>query len=165
MQAFASPHPWSSERPETLVVCCSDGRFHLHIEEFVRSRVSERADLFVVPGGPAVVDPWASSFDHARVFEEALRLFASAHEIRSIWLIAHQGCAFYVKKHGHLGAEELRRRQIEDLHRARERILKEWPHEVLLVFASVEGGRVKFQEVEARSEAHASSRPWPWTLS
>jgi hypothetical protein len=156
MEAYISAHPWSSERPETLVVCCSDGRFHLHIEEFVRDRVSEKPDLFVVPGGPASVDPWASSFDHARVFEEALRLFASAHEIRSIWLIAHEGCAFYVKKHGQIGEEELHRRQIEDLRRARERILKDWRHEVLLIYARIESGKVHFQEVDA-----LAPRPWP----
>jgi hypothetical protein len=148
MEAFISTSPWSSDRPETLVVCCSDGRFHIHIEEFVRERVSERPDLFVVPGGPAAVDPWASSFGHAHVFEEALRLFSSAHEIRSIWLIAHEGCAFYLKKHGRIGEEELRRRQIEDLRHARERILREWRYEVLLIYARLEGGRVHLQEID-----------------
>ncbi len=157
MQAYTCAHPWSSERPETLVVCCSDGRFHLHVEEFVRSRVSERPDLFVVPGGPAAVDPWASSFDHARVFEEALRLFASAHDIRSIWLIAHERCAFYVKKYGQRSEDELRRRQIDDLRRARERIVNAWPHEVLLIYAHVEGGLVNFQEVDVPAPWHSAS--------
>src|SRR5262245_33495887 len=145
---FVSPRPWVSERPETLVVCCSDGRFHPHIEDFVREKVSERPDLFVVPGGPTAVYPLASSFGHARVFEEAMHLFSSAHAIRSIWLIPHEGCAFYVNRHGQLEEEELFRLQIDDLRRARDHILKKWRYEVLLVYARLEGGQVRFHEVD-----------------
>ena len=41
---FVAADPWSAERPEALVICCSDGRWHGQIEEFVRSQVSDRAD-------------------------------------------------------------------------------------------------------------------------
>jgi carbonic anhydrase len=148
MGAYVSSQPWSPERPETLVVCCSDGRYHQHIEEFVRARVSERADLFVVPGGPAAIDPWSSSFDQARVFEESLRLFLSQHEISAVWLIAHQGCGFYRAKYGLLSEEELAPRQIQDLSRARERLRALAPQlEVRLWMAALEGERVSFTPV------------------
>lgn len=42
---YASAKPWSTERPQTLLVCCSDGRYHPHLEEFALKRVSERPGL------------------------------------------------------------------------------------------------------------------------
>jgi hypothetical protein len=73
-ESYRARQAWSEDRPETLVVCCSDGRVHAQITEYVRHAVSERPDLFAVPGGPACIDPWTSSFDEARVFEQSMRL-------------------------------------------------------------------------------------------
>jgi len=109
--------PWIPDRPQTLVVCCSDGRWHAQMSEFVRSEVSDRADLYAVPGGPAVLDAWNSSFDEARVFQQSMRLFAEYHEISGIWLIAHEGCAWYKLKHPHLETQAILDRQTADLRR------------------------------------------------
>ena len=143
--SFTAPTPWSPDRPETLVVCCSDGRWHAQMMEFVRHEVSEHADLFAVPGGPAVLDPWASSFDEARVFEAAMRLFAEHHSIAGVWLIAHEGCAWYRVKHPHLDPRALRDRQMEDLRRGREILLERHPqYAVRLVFAARQEEAVVF---------------------
>ncbi len=48
-----SSQTWNPERPETLMICCSDGRYHQHFEDFVPGRVSERPDFIALPGGPA----------------------------------------------------------------------------------------------------------------
>ncbi len=148
MRLFEAPTPWSSERPQTLVVCCSDGRWHAQVEEFVRAAVSERPDLYAVPGGPAALDPWSSSFEQARVLEEAFRLLFRYHDLRSVWLIAHEACAYYRHKHGHLDEDGLRRRQYEDLDRAARQVLEWHPRlEVRKVFAALERNRVRFIEV------------------
>lgn len=137
------------ERPETLVVCCSDGRYHGPIEEFVRAQVSERPDLFAVPGGPAVIDAWASSFDHARVFESSFELLFTSHDLHSAWLIAHEGCGFYRHRHGALADEAIRARQWTDLRRARAMLLERRPKlEVHLIYARIADGRVIFAELE-----------------
>jgi hypothetical protein len=143
------------ERPESLVVCCSDGRYHGPIEEFVRAQVSERPDLLALPGGPAAIDAWASSFDHARVFEASLELLFASHDLRSAWLIAHQGCAFYRHRHGALADEAIRERQVVDLRRARTLLHEHHPKlAVHLVYARIADGRVNFSELEeAASEA------------
>ena len=147
---FHASVPWSAERPQTLVVCCSDGRFHAQLEEFVRHEVSERADLVALPGGPAVVDPWTSSFDEARVFDQAMRLFAAAHDLRAVWLIAHHGCAYYSVKHPGAKPDELRAAQLADLAVARARILAAHPnHEVRCIFAALRGTAVVFEDVGA----------------
>lgn len=128
--------PWSPARPETLVVCCSDGRWHAQVNEFVQAEVSQRADMYVVPGGPAVLDPWNSTFDEARVFEQSMRLFSEYHQLSDIWLIAHEGCAWYKLRHPHLEAPALLKRQLVDLRRGKQILLERYPtYDVRLIFA------------------------------
>lgn len=147
--AFVAQQPWDPTRPQVLVVCCSDGRFHAPIVEFVDHQVSDRADMLAVPGGPAILDPWNSSFDEARVFESALRLFLEHHDLRQAWLIAHENCSYYRLKHPGLDARGLEQRQKQDLRRGSE-ILGERAArlETRLRYARLVEGRVKFEEVE-----------------
>ena len=146
MRAYHAHTAWTAERPHALVVCCSDGRWHAQMMEFIAQQVSARADLYAVPGGPAVLDGWNSSFDEARAFGEAMRLLAKYHDLTSIWLIAHEGCAFYLEKHPHFDPKALRRRQTEDLARAREVLLERLPKiDVRLVFAALRGSTVVFE--------------------
>ena len=146
----ASAKPWSAERPQTLLVCCSDGRYHPHLEEFALQRVSERPDLIALPGGPAAVDAWTSSFDHARVFAESFDLLLASHDLRSVWLVAHEGCSYYRHKHPGLDAAGLAQRQHADLAKARALLLERRPGiAVHRVYARVSGGRVFFDELDA----------------
>ena len=115
---FRARRAFSPERPSTLVVCCSDGRWHAQIEEFVEHEVDERADLLALPGGAAVVDPWNSSFDEARVFESAMRVFVEHHDLRAVWLISHHDCAYYKLRHPELDERGRLARQRADLLRA-----------------------------------------------
>jgi beta-glucosidase-like glycosyl hydrolase len=67
----------------------------------------------------------------------------------SMWLIAHQGCSFYRKKHGEIGEPELRQRQLRDLRAARERLRERHPAlAVHLIYASLQGERVVFSDLE-----------------
>ena len=145
---FVSRVPFSADRPRVLVVCCSDGRFHAPIADFVEHEVSDRADLIALPGGPAVVDPWNSSFDESRVFQSSLALFEAHHDLHEAWLLAHEGCSYYRLRHPTATAAELEARQVADLRRAshmlRERASK---LDVRLVFVRVEAGRVTFTTV------------------
>lgn len=146
--AFVATESWNSKRPTVLVVCCSDGRFHNAILEFVRVEVCDRPDLLAVPGGPVILDPWASSFDEARVFESALKLFLDAHDLKQAWLIAHDGCAYYGCKHPGVTGKAFEDLQKRDLRRGAEILHERAPHlEVHLRFARLVGGRVRFEEV------------------
>ena len=142
---YRAERPWCADRPHTLVICCSDGRWHSQVVEFAQHKVSERPDMLAVPGGAAVVDPWSSSFDESRVFDSALRLLLKYHELEAIWLIAHQGCAYYLERHPELKPDELRKRQEQDLERARAILTERHPAlEVRLVYAELEAERVLF---------------------
>lgn len=151
---FTAPTPWSAERPHTLVVCCSDGRWHAQMVEFVQREVSRYADLYAIPGGPAVLDPWNSSYDEFRAFEQGMRLLAKYHDLSSIWLVQHEGCAFYAEKHPHLDAEARRTRQVEDLARGKTAILERYPKlAVRLIYASLHGDHSVFEHcAEAREK-------------
>src|SRR5262245_16342600 len=84
-----SSHKWNGERPRALVVCCSDGRWHAQVEEFIQTCVSDRPDLYVVPGGPAGLSSWSSSFNEVDAATKSFRFLAEQHQLKSVWLIAH----------------------------------------------------------------------------
>ncbi len=145
---FQAQSTWSAERPSTLVVCCSDGRWHEQIEEFVEHEVDERADLVAVPGGPAVVDPWNSSFDEARVFDLSMRLFVEFHALAAVWLISHYDCAYYRVRHPELDEQARLVRQRADLLRAASLIKEGYPRlELRCVHANLVGDKVVFEPV------------------
>ncbi len=141
---FLATVPWSPARPDTLVVCCSDGRWHQQVEEFVHKHVSERADVYAVPGGPAIFW-WNSPVDENRVAERHFRFLAEHHDLRAIWLIAHEDCAFYRELHRNAAAAKLKESQIEDLERAREKIAGWFPKlDVRKIYASLNRDCVTF---------------------
>jgi carbonic anhydrase-like protein len=143
---FVAPTPWSPDRPHTLVVCCSDGRWHAQVVEFIQHEVSKYADLYAIPGGPAVLDPWNSSYDESRAFQESMRLLAKYHDLESVWLVAHEGCAFYLEKHPHLDADARHARQVEDLARGRASLLERYPNlHVRLIYAARHGESAIFE--------------------
>jgi carbonic anhydrase len=147
---FRAQAPWGAERPETLVVCCSDGRWHSQIEEFVQHQVSTRADMYVIPGGPGGLSLWSSSFEESRGIEKAFHFLAKHHNLKSVWLIGHQSCAYYVTKYSSTRDENfIFRRQLEDLERAR-RTISNWKDDLVIkkVFASLDKGRVVFSLVD-----------------
>ena len=88
---------------------------------------------------------WSSSFDEANVAEKSFRFLVEHHDLRTVWLIAHADCAYYRHKYHPHDAKFLVRRQLDDLKRSRETILRWYPQlEVQQVFARLHGGRVAF---------------------
>ena len=126
-------------------MCCSDGRWHAQLEEFLRKTVSDRADLYAVPGGPVALSVWSSSFDEANVAEKSFRFLVEHHDLRSVWLIAHADCAYYRHKYHPHDAQFQAKRQLDDLKRSRETILRWYPQlDVQQVFARLNQDRVVF---------------------
>lgn len=145
---YVAATPFSAERPDTLVVYCSDGRWHAQIEEFVCANCSQRADVYAVPGGPAGFNLWGATLNEARVAEQAIRFLREHHQLESAWLFAHEGCAYYRTKYWPLEARFIRQRQLEDLDRARDTILH-WCQGLVVrtVYCFIESGRVAFSEI------------------
>lgn len=84
--------------------------------------------------------------------KESLGLLVSSHDLKSVWLVAHQGCGFYRKKYGEMGEEELHSRQLRDLKKAREWLQgRQLNLEVHCIYAMVKGDLVLFVEVEEKA--------------
>ncbi len=156
---FVATEPWNEKRPQVLVVCCSDGRFHAPIVEFIGREVCDRADLVALPGGPAVIAPENSSFEEARVFESTLKLFLEAHDLRQACLIAHQGCAYYRQKHPFLDEVAFEARQRADLRRGAHVLHTHAPDLALsLRFARIVDGHVRFEVVALEPTSRSAFR-------
>ena len=155
---YQSRSIWSPERPQTLVVCCSDGRWHAPIFEFVDHEVSDRADLYAVPGGPAAFDPWSSSFEESRVLYRAFNLFEEHHDLRGVWLIQHAGCAYYRVKYPAQSDDELLERQLRDLQRAAACVRARSPKlEVRTIMATLKGNQALFTTIDGESKGAKDS--------
>jgi hypothetical protein len=141
---FVADEPWVQDRPETLVICCSDGRWHAQVEQFVRTAISQRADMYAVPGGPACLNARHGSA-LAETTQHALQFLVKQHRVETIWLISHENCAFYGSRYGAMSAEYADCCQREDMTRASGQ-LRQWFPEVAVrqVHASLNGGRVVF---------------------
>jgi hypothetical protein len=142
---FLAQTPWNPERPKTLVICCSDGRWHAQVEDFLDAKAARRADMCVLPGGPAAFSLWGSGFDESHTLEKNFKFLAKHHALESVWLIAHAGCAYYSTKYPYRDPKQMLERQLEDLEQACKTISR-WQHglEIHKVFASLENERVKF---------------------
>ena len=142
-QSWESPLAWNEERPDTLVICCSDGRWRRHIEQFVSDCLGgeQHADILAVPGGVeplTLFDLLPKDFSFLRRRVEGL---VGAHGTTRIVTIAHQDCAWY-KLHT-IGPIrfDLRQRQLSDLKRAAARLRQMFPEVAVETwFARLEPG-------------------------
>ncbi|MGH9866646.1 MAG: carbonic anhydrase [Candidatus Polarisedimenticolia bacterium] len=124
-----SASPWDPSRPPALVICCVDGRWFRHIEEFVREslQAGHRTDWLCVPGGVeplTLLDFVPKDFNFMRRRLEGL---VQAHGTARAILIGHQDCAWYKQlKLGPLRLD-LRARQLKDLQRASRTLREMFP--------------------------------------
>jgi hypothetical protein len=144
---------WDGSRPDTLIVCCSDGRWSAAIQEFAVRHLGTHthADIVSVPGGIeplTLVDLVPKDFNFLRRRLEAL---VAGHGTTRIVAIAHEDCSWYrVHKIGPVTLD-LRARQVADLARATARLCELFPQvAVETYYASRSAGppeRIVFEEV------------------
>jgi len=116
--AFVSSLPYESERVNAAAVYCSDGRIGDHVDEFLHHGLDlPRYDRVAVPGGPVALSGRFEAFLDARGVEEQLRFLAQVHDVRTVILIAHAPCAYYLKRLG-IPPERLDAEQRDDLRKA-----------------------------------------------
>jgi hypothetical protein len=115
---------------DVLVNHCSDHRFQSGFHDFLNRNLelNENYDLLVLPGGPQCL----TLIEYLPKFSWAgwkwLRYLLDAHDLKRLILIQHQDCGWYRKLPFHLhSSQEPRKRQEEDLRRARHALTKERP--------------------------------------
>jgi len=124
---------WLPDRPNTLVIACSDGRLQEATDEFLAHHLQvTRYDRFYVPGGAGALAASGRDFLRAQQIRRECRYLVELHGVRRIVLLFHAptmdgplaaACADYRRKLPWASVAELRVRQeqdAEELRRTRE---------------------------------------------
>lgn len=86
---FAGDETWQRQRPETLVVACSDGRLQKSIDEFLNTNLGVTDyDRLYAPGGPGALGKGDGSHKTDQLQRE-LEFLMVAHRINNIVLLFH----------------------------------------------------------------------------
>jgi hypothetical protein len=88
----------------TLLIGCSDGRIVRRLEALLADLGAPEANRMLVPGGPL---PLTRPGSERRVALSCVREIVEAHDVRQIFLVAHQECAAYQRALGGLGFDQL----------------------------------------------------------
>ena len=87
----------------TLLIGCSDGRVAARQNALLAEAGHSDANQLIVPGGPL---PLTRPGTERRAMLEYVREIVEAHDVRAIYLVAHQECAAYARALGGLGFDQ-----------------------------------------------------------
>src|SRR3712207_4986190 len=98
---FISSGTFEPHRIHAVAMYCSDGRYGGHVDEFLHQHLRlPNYDRLVVPGGPAwITYRGSSSLLQQGLVRDQLNFLVEAHELQRAVLIAHYGCAYYLRRH------------------------------------------------------------------
>jgi carbonic anhydrase len=87
----------------TLLIGCSDGRVAARQDALLAEVGEPDANRLIVPGGPL---PLTRPGSERRVALGCIKEIIEAHDVRVIYLVAHQECAAYERALGGLGFDQ-----------------------------------------------------------
>jgi carbonic anhydrase len=88
---------------DTLLIGCSDGRIAGRLEALLRDLGHVDANRMLVPGG---LLPLTRPGTERRVALGCVREIIEVHDVRRVFLVAHQECAAYQRALGGLGFDQ-----------------------------------------------------------
>lgn len=146
--SFTTEAPFQASYPDALAVYCSDGRFTSAVEELLRHLEHPRLDTLTIPGGPGLLNHKTSGYSDCDTFSRSAEFLIREHHISIVVLLAHEGCGFYARKFPDLSADDIRRRQREDLALAMAELLETHPRLHVEAYVAVpKGERVQFERL------------------
>jgi hypothetical protein len=147
-KTFVSSVPYVGERIFAAAVYCSDGRIGDQVDDFLHHGLGlPRYDRVACPGGPVLLSGRAAGYWDAQGVEHQLRFLGQVHDIRTVVLIAHEGCAYYLRRLA-IAAESVQAEQRDDLQRATMAVSRAVPRaSVLRYFARHSGDGISFEGV------------------
>ena len=156
---------WSPDRPNTLVIACSDGRLQEATDEFLaRNLRVTRYDRFYMPGGGGALCASGRDFVRAQQLRRECKYLVELHAVRHVVLLFHgptadgplaAACADYRRKMPWAPVATLRERQAQDAEELRER-RAEWAGEARIAIyrCEVDGrGDIRFEKLMARGDS------------
>ncbi len=88
---------------DTLIIGCSDGRIAGRLQALLDDLGHPEANRLIVPGGPL---PLTRPANERRATLDCVREIVDVHNVRTIFLVAHQDCAAYERALGGLGFDQ-----------------------------------------------------------
>lgn len=147
MPIFTTGATWRIERPQTLVVACSDGRLQVQIDEFLREGLGvQEYDRLYLPGGPGALATSGDEFARSERATSELTFLLDAHKIESVLLLFHgpgpggprgSVCADYARKLRHDDPAKVRQQQEADAGEVLRRVFAFRKVEVRALFCDV----------------------------
>lgn len=121
---YVSRTSYDAARIYAAAMYCSDGRIGDQMDEFLHHGLGlPRYDRLVCPGGPVALSGRLLALWDARGVEEQVRFLVQIHDIKTVVLVAHEGCAYYSHRLG-LPPDRMEFEQRQDLAKAAEAVLK-----------------------------------------
>jgi hypothetical protein len=149
-ETYVSPLAYEGERIRAAAVYCSDGRIGDHVDDFLHNGLGlPRYDRLACPGGPVALAGRLAGFWECHGVEEQLRFLVRVHDVRQVVLVAHQPCAYYLRRLA-VAEAALESEQRRDLEQASFAVQRAAPGiEVAAFLAWFEGGAVRFEKILA----------------
>jgi hypothetical protein len=140
--------PYIGDRIFAAAVYCSDGRIGDQVDDFLHHGLGfPRYDRLACPGGPVVLSGRPAAYWDSRGIEEQLRFLGQVHDVRKVVLIAHEGCAYYLRRLS-IAADSAEREMRDDLHRATMTVSRLIPNAMVLRYlVHREGQEISFHEL------------------
>lgn len=144
-QSFVSSIPYDAARIYAAAVYCSDGRIGDHVDDFLHNGLGlPRYDRVACPGGPVALSGRFQAFWDARGVEEQLRFLAQVHDVKTVVLITHVNCAYYLKRLS-ISPDRLEAAQREDLAKATATVQRLMPTATVKRYmAALSGTEIRF---------------------
>lgn len=112
---FESPTPYVEERIGAVALYCSDGRLGDQTDDFLHQGLGlPRYDRLTCPGGPACLSGRSTAYWESVALASQLKFLIQVHALKTVVLIAHQGCAYYRERLA-LPLDIIEEEQIKDL--------------------------------------------------
>jgi hypothetical protein len=150
---YTSDLPFDSGLPDSLAICCVDGRFGRQMRQFIEDGLGwHQADRFIIPGGPAWLLLERSMVREQDVTRAHLEFLIRHHDIQRVALIGHADCGYYQMHLGYTDADARYKVQVADLRQAALTFRMWFPvvPEVSAYFAGLAGGEVVFEALPDR---------------
>lgn len=119
-------HRWTVDRPNVLVVACSDGRLQEVTDDFLSNELGvTRYDRFYAPGGAGALAATGRDFARAQTMRAECRYLVELHKVTRVILLFHGPapsgpataiCADYSRKLPDAPAALVREHQNKDAH-------------------------------------------------
>jgi hypothetical protein len=146
-RVYVSSVPYESERVYAAAIYCSDGRIGDQIDDFLHHGLGlPRYDRVTCPGGPVALSGRFDAFWDARGIDQQLRFLAQVHDVRTVVLITHDGCAYYARRLS-VPADQMEAEQRGDLEKATGGVQRLMPNaRVRRFFARRTGTEICFED-------------------